>query len=46
MTTVLAEPEDTVLRPHAEQEYQAERRRWPRPTTDRGPRAGGCPPGR
>jgi MoxR-like ATPase len=24
MTTVLAEPEDTVLRPHAEQEYQAE----------------------
>ena len=24
MTTALAEPEDTVLRPHAEQEYQAE----------------------
>src|SRR6202795_5403373 len=24
MTTVLAEPEDTVLRPHAEQEHQAE----------------------
>ena len=24
MTTALAEPQDTVLRPHAEQEYQAE----------------------
>ena len=24
MTTVLAEPGDAVLRPHAEQEYQAE----------------------
>lgn len=46
MTTALAEPQDTVLRLHAEQEYQAELAALAAADGLRGPRAGGCPPGR
>ena len=45
MTTVLAEPGDAVLRPHAGAGVRRPSwTRWPRPTTGRGRRAGGCRP--